>query len=136
MYVRIYRHKVKVKTAQTIHSAEKTVESVYIQSPKANNGNINIIKNVFVSDIIGNEYDWFVMINYRDETKKQEFSNSFQSFANAHITLNGAKIDVSELRKGDNLEIGYAGKLSNNRITSIPDIKYVSVLRQKQGSLS
>lgn len=111
-----YKCTIKVKPIQVTQNTEAE--------------NINVVTDIYVSDIIGNEYDWFVMINYVNGIKPQKFSNSFKSFENAEITLNGTKIDVSELKKGDKLEIGYTGQLSENTHTTFPNIKYVKVFRE------
>lgn len=123
-----YKCTIKVKPIQVTQNPETKPDDAHTQNTEAEN--INVVTDIYVSDIIGNEYDWFVMINYVNGIKPQKFSNSFKSFENAEITLNGTKIDVSELKKGDKLEIGYTGQLSENTHTTFPNIKYVKVFRE------
>lgn len=116
------------------HKGKKYVCKVSViattqQTTETNMENVNVLKDVYVSNVLGNEYDWFVMIDYVDKTNVQKYSNSFKSFSKAEITINGEKADVSELKKGDNLEVGYVGQLPDNTFTTIPDIKYVKASR-------
>lgn len=93
------------------------------------NINLLVLKGLYISDVIANSHDWFLMIDYVDGSNNQRLSNSYQSLKNADITLNGNKVAVSELKKGDLLEIGYAGNIGEDRIATIPNVKYIKATR-------
>lgn len=90
---------------------------------------VSVLKGLYISDVIANSYDWFLMIDYVDGSNNQKFSNSYQSLQNADITLNGNKVAVSELKKGDLLEIGYVGNIAEDRFATIPNVKYIKATR-------
>lgn len=98
-------------------------------SKKPDDVKVSVLKGLYISDVIANTYDWFLMIDYVDGSNNQKFSNSYQSLQNADITLNGNKVAVSELKKGDLLEIGYVGNLAEDRIATIPNVKYIKATR-------
>lgn len=123
--------KKKYKCKISITSNKESVKKNNVNSKKelqASDG-VYTLKNIYVSNVIRNTNDWYVMINYLDTLKAQYISNSFQSFANATITLNGKIVEVSELKKGDILEIEYFGELSNDKYVAIPNIKSVKATR-------
>lgn len=124
-----------------VASDKKTEPNTTSRSPAVNptripdttnspvDGKVSVLKGLYISDVLGNSYDWFLMIDFVDASKTQKFSNSYQSLRNAEITLNGNKAAVSELKKGDLLEIGYVGNISEDRITTIPNVKYIKATR-------
>ena len=79
--------------------------------------------------MISNSQDRFIKSNYVDTSKNQMFSNSYHSLQNADITVNGNKAAVSDLKKGDLLEIGYVGNITEDRFATLPNVQYIKATR-------
>lgn len=120
-------------TASPAPIASLAPASIPTQMPdvqkKPDHAKATVLKGLYISDVIANSHDWFIMINYVDTSKKQMFSNSYHSLQNAEITVNGNKAAVSDLKKGDLLEIGYVGTITEDRFATLPNVQYIKATR-------
>ncbi len=98
-------------------------------APTEKPSTVNILNDLYVSQIMNNNNDTWLMISYNDTGKQQSFSNSYSSLKNAAITLNGSPVDITMLQVGDQLEVCYTGALDSSRFATFSNLVYIKATR-------